>query len=261
MGVSGVATAVLLGLVLGSFATALAYRLPRNLSMVKIKRSRCPACGRDLALADLVPLFSWVFLRGRCRYCRKEIGWQYPLIELATMALCLIFYSVYGFRPETFLVFALAPVLVALIDIDLHYKIIPDGLNFAVFLIGAAMLGINTIIAASPLSFLLEKGGEAAGGLVLYGVGLLFVRQAALLVMKREAMGLGDIKFFAAAGFWLGLGADKASLFMLVSGISGTIMAIIWKRYKGEAEFPFGPALMVGFITTLWLYPPLFIAP
>lgn len=259
MDVTGITAIVSLGLVLGSFATALAYRLPRDLSIVKIKRSQCPACHKDLGMADLVPVFSWIFLKGRCRHCKEAIGWQYPLIELATVALCLIFYSAYGFRPETFLIFVLAPVIISLIDIDLRYKIIPDGLNLTVFLTGLMVLCINAAMAASPISFIIEKGGAAAAGALLYGLGSLTVRQVALLVMKREAMGLGDIKFFAAAGFWMGLDADKASLFMVVSGISGTAMAIIWKRYRGEAEFPFGPALIVGFIATLWLYPPVFV--
>jgi leader peptidase (prepilin peptidase)/N-methyltransferase len=68
------------GLVLGSFATALAYRLPRELSMVTRVHSQCPSCAHNLGVPDLVPLFSWVFLRGRCRYCQAPIGLQYPLI-------------------------------------------------------------------------------------------------------------------------------------------------------------------------------------
>ncbi len=254
-----IAVTVFIGLVFGSFATALSYRLPRDVSIVTRTRSQCPACGHDLGVMDLVPVFSWIFLRNKCRYCRKVIGWQYPLIELATLALCLLLYSVYGLKPETAAVFALAPVLVSLIDIDLRYKIIPDSLNLAVLLTGVAALGISTVIAASPLAFFLEKGAPAAGGTALYGLGSLLLRQGAMRVMKREAMGLGDVKFFAAAGFWLGLSADAAALFMIVSGMSGIVLALIWKKRTGDAEVPFGPSLIIAFIAVLWLYPPAFM--
>ena len=71
-----------LGLCLGSFMTALAYRLPRGLNWTT-DRSRCPSCGHTLGVPDLVPLFSWLFLRGKCRHCHTPIPVRYPLIELA----------------------------------------------------------------------------------------------------------------------------------------------------------------------------------
>lgn len=254
-----IAGVVFLGLVLGSFATALSYRLPRGLSMVTMTRSRCPACAHPLGTADLVPLFSWIFLRGKCRHCRAAIGWRYPVIELATLALCLIFYAVYGLRMETALLFALAPLLVSLIDIDLHYKIIPDSLNLSVLLSGIAALGVNAMIAANPMAFIVTAGAAATGGALLYGLGSLLLRQGGMLVLKREAMGLGDVKFFAAAGFWMGTAAEAAALFMLLSGVAGIIITLGWKKYTGDAEAPFGPALIIAFIAVLCLYPPGFI--
>ena len=254
-----IATVVFLGLVLGSFATALAYRLPRDLSMITKVHSQCPSCGHNLGVRDLVPLFSWIFLKGRCRYCQAAIGMQYPLIELATLALCLLFYSVYGLKPQTAMIFALAPVLVSLIDIDLRYKIIPNGLNLAIFLVGVAALGINAAMAASPAAFIMEQGAPAIGGTLLYGLGSLLLRQGAEVILKREAMGLGDVKFFAAAGFWLGLNANAASVLMIVSGMSGIGLALIWKKRTGEAEVPFGPSLIIAFIGVLWFFPPAFM--
>lgn len=250
---------VFLGLVLGSFATALSYRLPRNLSIVTMKRSHCPSCHQILGMIDLIPLFSWLFLGGKCRHCRTSIGWRYPLIELATLGICLLFYSLYGIKPETLLIFVLAPVIISIIDIDLHYKIIPDSLNLSIFLIGAATFCFNAVLNESSFTFFMEKGGEVLGGTALYGLGSLLLRQGVMMVMKREPMGLGDVKFFAAAGFWIGLEANAAALFMIVSGISGTLLSPIWKKHTGKPDFPFGPSLVIAFITVLWFFPPAFI--
>lgn len=250
---------VFLGLVLGSFATALSYRLPRGLSMIVKVHSQCPSCAHNLGAADLVPFFSWAFLRGKCRYCQAAIGIQYPLIELATVALCLLFYSVYGLTPETAVIFILAPVLISIIDIDLRYKIIPDSLNAAVLLTGVTALGVNAVMAGHPVDFIAEQGAPALGGALIYGLASLLLRQGAQAVMKREAMGLGDVKFFAAAGFWLGLNANAASTLMMISGLSGIALALIWKKRTGEAEVPFGPSLMIAFIAVLQFFPPEFM--
>ena len=244
---------------LGSFATALSYRLPRDISIVSKVHSQCPACGHNLGCRDLVPVFSWLFLKGRCRHCQAAIGPQYPLIELATLTLCLLFYHVYGLKIETGAIFLLAPILVSLIDIDLRYKIIPDSLNLTIFLTGVAALGINAVMSVDPPSFIIEQGGTALGGTLIYGLGSLLLRHAAQLVLKREAMGLGDIKFYAAAGFWFGLSANAAATLLIVSGLSGIIMALAWKKHTGEAEVPFGPSLIIAFIVVLWFFQPSFM--
>jgi leader peptidase (prepilin peptidase)/N-methyltransferase len=254
-----IALTVFIGLVLGSFATALSYRLPRDISIVRQVRSQCPACHHNLSFGDLVPVFSWLFLRGKCRYCKTKIGSRYPLIELATLALCLAFYSVYGLKPETCLVFALAPVLVSIADIDLHYKIIPDGLNLSIFLLGVASFFVVAAVSANPESFVIEKGPGALGASVIYGAGAWVISFTSIRLFKREALGWGDIKFFAATGVWIGLVPDALSLLLFCAGASGIILALIWKKRTGEAEFPFGPSLILAFIVILLLYPPPFM--
>jgi leader peptidase (prepilin peptidase)/N-methyltransferase len=260
MDMFSLAAVILMGLALGSFATALSWRIPRGISILKKTRSSCPACRKDLGVADLVPLFSWLFLKGKCRHCRAPIGMRYPLIELATLFLCLVFYFVYGLTPETVLVFALAPVIVSIIDIDLNHKIIPDSLNLSIFLIGVALLLVNAIFSGDFIPFLAAKGGLSIGGTLVYGFGSLLLRQVAMMILKREPMGLGDIKFFAAAGFWLGLDANAASLFMIFSGVIGIVLAMIWKKKTGEVEVPFGPSLMIAFLVALCIIPPVFVS-
>jgi len=234
---------IFLGLVLGSFATALSYRLPRGISIIRVVRSKCPQCHATLTWKDLIPLFSWLFLKGRCRRCHAKIGLRYPLIELATLLICLLLYNVYGLEPRQLPVYLLAPIIVSLIDIDFQYKIIPDALNLA--------LGALGIILAPMSDF-----ATVAGGIAIYGLGSLALRAVAMKIMKREPMGLGDVKFFAAAGVWLGLSLERAATIMIVAGLSGIILSLIWKKRTGEAEVPFGPSLVIGFMAAIYLYPP-----
>lgn len=242
------AATVLLGLVLGSFATALAWRLPRGVSMISKARSACPACKADLGIPDLVPLFSWLALKGRCRRCKAQIPARYPLIELGTLALCLGFYFVHGFTWQTPFLFMLAPVLAAIIAIDLEHKIIPDALNAAVFL-----LGLGFLAAGKPD---MQHVTGALAGAALYGGGSFLLRFVFTLVLKREPLGLGDVKFFAAAGTWLGAAPLAAAFFMTLSGGFGVVLALAWKKLTGEEAFPFGPALVLAFVALmLWRTP------
>lgn len=235
---------ILFGLCLGSYATALSYRVPRGISMVRKSRSACPACDHNLSVMDLVPVFSWLFLKGRCRYCRAPIGWRYPLIEFSTAALCVAFFYAFGMTTAGFAAFLAVPVLVAMIDIDLQYKILPDSLNLA--LAAAGVL----VQAFTPYTDWLD----VAGGVLLYGLGSWGLRFVMMKLVKREPMGLGDVKFFAAAGVWLGMDAQKLAIFLLLSGVLGVLLGIFWKARMKDPEFPFGPALIASFILVLLSY-------
>jgi leader peptidase (prepilin peptidase)/N-methyltransferase len=249
---------IFLGLCLGSFATALSWRLPRGLS-ISIERSKCPKCGRPLGLPDLVPVFSWIFLRGRCRSCKAPIGWRYPVIEMVTLVLCLVFYEKFDFSPSTVLLFCLVPVLVAAADIDFAFKILPDALNLAVFLLGGAVLAVNAFSAGNPPAFVLEKGIDCLGGMALYGFGALALRQGVMAILKQEPLGWGDVKFFAVAGFWLGTDPEIFSRFLMLSGLLGVVIALLWRKFRNEPQFPFGPALLAAFVIMLIWEPPPFI--
>jgi len=244
-------TTVLLGLCLGSFATALAWRLPRGISMTAKARSACASCGHDLSGRDLVPLLSWIFLRGRCRHCGARVGWQYPLIELVTLGLCLTFHVVFGFSLPTLCAFALAPALAAMTDIDFRYKILPDVLNAAVAISGAAAIIAASAAAFDPPAHALHMLGQAVLAAALYGGLSWGLRFLFLKLMGKEALGLGDVKFFAAAGVWLGLSPDSLAAFLMLSGVFGVVIALAWRKMTNEAEFPFGPALIASFLCVL----------
>jgi leader peptidase (prepilin peptidase)/N-methyltransferase len=231
---------VLLGLCLGSFATALSWRIPRGVSIIKKHRSSCPSCRRDLTVLDLVPFFSWVFLRGACRYCGNKIGWRYPAIELSTVLLCLVFYVYFGFSFAALPYIFSAPILVSMMDIDFQHKILPDSLNLALLVLGFFRMDLDWT--------------NAMAGMALYGLGSFALRYVFLKIKKREAMGLGDVKFFAVAGFWLGADPELLAAFLFLAGVFGVVIALFWKKLKKEAEFPFGPALITAFTLCLLSY-------
>lgn len=249
-----------LGLCLGSFATALSYRLPRGISMIKKARSSCPSCGHVLGAPDLVPVFSWLFLRGKCRHCKAPIGLRYVIIECAVVVLCYAFLWRFGAQASVFAFFALAPIVVSIVDIDIHYKIIPDALNLVIALLAAVGVALAACGAASPYDAVVNMGAAAIIGMAAYGAGAWLLRFGAARVLKREPMGLGDVKFFAAAGAWLGSDAQTAAWFMCAAGALGVVFALFWQKTAKEKEFPFGPALLAAFVLMLFLQGAVFAA-
>ncbi len=252
-----------LGLALGSFSTALIYRIPRNISWAfgpskkatdpKAGRSVCISCGRVLSVADLVPVFSWVFLRGKCRQCGAKIPTRYPLTELGVVLACLGAYAVFGFQAQTFFIMATVPFLAALLVIDLDHMILPDQLVMIVGVIGAAKLLYEVFFGAGGP----ELAAAYAGAAVFYAVLSWLLGYGMGKLLKKDSLGFGDVKFFAVAGLWLGFSGLPA--FLILSGVAGVVFAVIWQRIKKEAVFPFGPALITSLYAVLLLQGSLFL--
>lgn len=247
-----------LGLFLGSFVSALSWRMPRGYSILTIEgsqRSICPHCRTPLGAKDLVPLFSYLFSGGKCRHCHKKISRRYPLIELMTAVFCTVIFAFTAFAqaslPGFIIMMMLALVLSAMFAIDLEHKIIPDRLNIAVAVLGIAALVLPSIAAETPLATLGDTLVTATVAAAVYGVLPIAIRYIFLLVMKKDGLGFGDIKFFAAAGLWLGLPA--LPLFLIMSGFGGVLLGLFWKKATGEDAFPFGPALIIAFTVCLCL--------
>lgn len=247
------------GLIFGSFATALAYRIPRSISMSAEPRSRCPSCKAILRVPDLIPIFSYLLLRGRCRHCKSPIGRRYALIEVAVAGLCLGFYGAFGLTLGTGGLLVLSPVLLAIIDIDFREKIIPDSLNLSVAGIALSLLLAQTI--QEGISFIGDHLLGMIAGAGVYASVSWLLRALVTRFVKKEALGWGDIKFFAAAGLWLGLDPDASVLFLLVSGLSGIVLALALGKRTGTAEIPFGPSLVLALIVTIFFYPPHIVVP
>lgn len=222
----------LAGLCAGSFLNVCIYRLPEGGS-IAYPPSNCPSCGSRLRLADLIPVLSYLFLRGRCRYCGGKISMQYPAIELTTGILFLLAYLKYGLTLHALRTAVLFAVVTAATVIDWRYRIIPDRLNLAGFVLGTALLfESREVLTANSIGFL-------AGGGLLYLVALV----------SRGGMGGGDIKLAAVMGLLLGWKYLLLALFLaFAAGALVGICLVLLKIKKMKTALPFGPFLALGAI-------------
>lgn len=241
-------TVTLVGLILGSFATVLVHRLPQKKSIIGREPSQCTQCQKRLRPADLVPLFSWLRTRGKCRYCQAPISKVYPLTEFLCAFLCIAFYAIYGFQMFTLALIIMVPVLVAMLMIDLKHMIIPNRLNLA---LGLGAFGALAVFATEHSDYLVKSAffQMMAGGL-LYFLMAVVLAWGVSAALKKPALGGGDIKFFAAAGLWLG--PLHLPLFMMLAGGSGVAMALVMRQQR-NAHFPFAPALIIALCILLAL--------
>lgn len=226
--------AAVIGAVLGSFLNCTAWRIAHGESFVK-GRSRCPACGHPLGALDLVPVFSWLLLRGKCRYCGTKISVRYLLSELVFAAVTVICLLRFGLTAECLRNIAFFGCLFCLALVDMEVRIIPDGCLIAAALAWAVWLPFSEM----PLTEISLHVLAA----VVYGGGLLLISLAADKILGKESLGGGDIKLFAVVGLYLGL---TGSLFaLLLSCVLGLVFAYGRKLFPcGQDEhFPFGPAI------------------
>ena len=227
------------GMILGSFATVVAHRVPRGESIV-MGRSRCPSCGATIAAYDNVPVLSWLMLRGQCRRCGERISPRYPLTELAMAALFAATVLILGTDDlgQLALGLALCALLVTVTLTDLERRVIPNP----VLLIGA-LVGAGIAAASDPAS-LPERALAAAGaGGFLFCVALAYPR----------GMGMGDVKLVAVMGLYLGRAVAPA---LLVGFAAGALVGLVLIARQGASArkraIPFGPFLALGGIVGLW---------
>lgn len=221
----------LYGIVIGSFLNVCIYRIPKQENIVKI-RSHCMNCGYQLKWYDLVPLFSYLCLRGRCRSCKQKISVQYPLIELLNGALYCIVFAVYGISVEALLYALLASALITLSVIDFRTYEIPVGIN--IFILALGLIRIATDYT--------HWSDYVVGSLLVSGF-LYLVH----LVTRRRGIGGGDIKLMAASGLLLGW---KQILLAFVMGcIIGSVIHIARMKISGQGHvLAFGPYLSIGIL-------------
>jgi leader peptidase (prepilin peptidase) / N-methyltransferase len=225
------------GLLVGSFLTVVAHRVPRAQSVVG-PRSQCPGCETQIAAYDNVPLFSWLALRGRARCCGMAISARYPLTELAVGLLYVVTVLVLWDEPwEVALGLVFVSALVAVSLTDLELKIIPNKI-----LLVAAILGFGIVVLGDVGSLPERLGAAAAAG------GLLFAAAFAY----PQGMGLGDVKLAAMMGFFLGRAVAPA---LLVALLAGSLVGLVIIAREGAAArkrgIPFGPFLAFGGVVGL----------
>lgn len=231
----------LLGSAVGSFLNVVIYRLPTRESII-FPPSHCPSCGHRLLSKDLIPILSYVLLRGKCRYCGTKISPRYILVELISgLYFALVFYF-FGFSFFTFKSLIFFSLLLPVFFIDLEHMIIPDIISIPGIFIGLILSLFNGNLKQSIF------------GSVFYGGVLLFIYVSALLILKEEGMGQGDIKLGFMIGSFLGFKLSILSLFLsyFIGGLfSIALMGI--KRKDLKTAIPFGPFLIFSaFISMFW---------
>jgi leader peptidase (prepilin peptidase) / N-methyltransferase len=237
----GIVFVAILGLIWGSFFNVCILRVPDNLSL--IPRSHCTKCQAPIPWFLNVPVFSYLYLRGRCHACREKISIQYPLVELGTALLYVALYLHFGLGIHLLAYAVLVSLLVVISVIDLHHQIIPDELSLP-----GCLLGLGAVFLTKDITWIDSLLGIGLGGGLFLGIAYLYER-----FTKREGLGGGDIKLLAMIGAWLGY---KSILVVIIfSSALGSLVGIglmLAKRKNLKTAIPFGPFLALAALIYLF---------
>ncbi len=230
--------ACLLGLVMGSFLNCMAIRIVNGESIAR-GRSHCMSCGHVLGVKDLVPLFSWLSTKGKCRYCGEPISIRYPITELVS-AICYVAVVLkFGVSFQTIEFLILTSLMLVISFCDIEDYIIPDRFIITGILVRIAYLAFES---ASGIMYGNEWLDSLIGGLSI-SLPVLIVALVMEKILKRDAMGGGDIKLLFMIGIYFSWPVNLLS--MLLSCIFGIIIGLALRR-KNERLIPFGPAICAG---------------
>jgi leader peptidase (prepilin peptidase) / N-methyltransferase len=259
-----------LGLLVGSFLNVVILRLPERMRAewrldaldtlgvepedqplppgIVREPSHCPHCQHRLSALDNIPLFGWLLLRGRCRYCKTSISIQYPLVELLSGVLSAVIVWKFGPTLPAIAGLVFTWMLLALAGIDFRTQYLPDQLNYPLLWLGLLLAVLPMFVAPSTAII-----GAAIGYLSLWSVYWLFK-----LLTGKEGMGYGDFKLLAALGAWMGPTALLPVI--LLSSLIGALIGgtlILLRKHGREIPMPFGPFIAaagwVWFVAGDWL--------
>ena len=258
-----IAAAGVLGLIVGSFLNVVILRLPARMEwawkrdareMLELssgnepeppdlvrKGSHCPHCRHPLAATDNIPLLSWLFLRGRCRYCKAPISKQYPLVELLCGIASAVVVWHFGLTWQAAAGLAFTWLLIAAGGIDFRTQLLPDSLTLPLLWLGL-LISLVPVFAGTREAVI----GAAIGYLALWSVYWLFK-----LATGKEGMGYGDFKLFAAAGAWFGWTALLPVI--ILAALSGALVGGAMLAVRGQnrsVPFAFGPFLAIA----MWIW-------
>jgi leader peptidase (prepilin peptidase) / N-methyltransferase len=233
---------ILFGAMVGSFLNVCMIRLPKEESIVT-PGSHCPHCHHPIEFYDNIPIISYIFLGGKCRYCKKRISFQYPLVEGVTAIGSFLLFLRYGPSWSYVFYFTFVAALIVVTVIDLYHQIIPDIIS-----IPGIGIGVLGSLVVSHITFLNSLLGILLGGGTLFIVGTVYQ-----WLFKREGMGGGDVKLLAMIGAFLGW--EAVILTILLSSLIGSIIGVFIMVLKGKNfkyAIPFGPFLSLGAIIALF---------
>jgi len=236
-------TAAAAGLLIGSFLNVVIYRLPHKQKILNLHtRSKCPHCRKVLKAYDLVPVFSFLWLKGRCRYCHHAIGFQYPLVELITAgAFTGIAYA--GQGQAVFLLYFIAALMIVIFFVDLNTHYIYDITLWALFL----TIGMWAVLNQVWISNLMWAAGA---GLFFYLLAFLGEK-----IYHKPALGEGDIPLAALIAFLAGSQLTLISFYsaFILGGVAALFLLLTGKAKRGT-ELPFAPFLISGWVPAVLIH-------
>ncbi len=255
-------TIFVFGLIIGSFLNVCIYRIPAGESIV-MPPSHCPKCKKRLTPLDLVPVFSWLFLKGKCRHCGSKISPRYMLVELLTGLLFIGVYFIIGLNLYLLAALTLTALLITVTFIDIDTQTIPNGLMIFGAVVGIIFVAAKVVPDTS--GSYLRNALDALYGALAGFTPLLVINLGAKLIAKKDGMGGGDMKLMAVVGLFLGLKLTVAALIIAVylGGIAGAIILLYAKRKSRNQDsenddqekkghyMAFGPFLAVGSLTSM----------
>ncbi|MFI5183970.1 MAG: prepilin peptidase [Vicinamibacteria bacterium] len=240
--------ALLVGLIVGSFANVCIHRIPRGESVVT-PRSRCPRCGAPIGGFDNIPVLSWLALKGKCRRCRAPISPRYPAVEAANGLVYLGLAASLGPTPRAFVLMAFSTAMIILGLIDLDHQLLHDVITLPGIVAGLAA----SLLPGAPIT-LLGSVLAAAGGFAA----LTAVNAAYRMARGTDGFGGGDPKMVAMIGAFLGW--QGALLTLLLASVAGTVVGLGLMAFRGKGaqhKLPLGTFLALGALVVVFAGEPL----
>lgn len=235
----------ILGSLIGSFLNVCIYRIPRDLSIIR-PSSKCPSCNTPIKFYHNIPILSFIYLHGRCRYCNTKIPARYPVVETLNALFYVAVAWRFGLGWHTPVLFGFCSAMIVITFIDLDFQMIPDAITLSGIPIG---LITGSLIVPDPFARSSVVGFKDAFIGLIAGGGLFYI----IAVLSRGGMGGGDIKMMAMVGSFIGwksiiLTTFSGSLFGSVTGI----FLMVFRGKGRKTKIPFGPFLAAGAIITLF---------
>lgn len=237
----------IIGSVVGSFLNVCIYRLPKGRSII-VPGSHCPNCGAKIHWFDNIPIFSYIFLRGKARCCKLRISLRYFIVEILTASLFLVLFVYFGLDIKFIAYCIMVSGLIVATFVDFEIQEIPDEISIGGIVVGVILSAIfpDILNETSRLnSFVNSLLGALAGGGMIYIMGLL-----GEFAFKKEAMGGGDVKLLAMIGSFIGWKLVILTFFL--APFFGSIVGVVLKIKQGKDIIPYGPYLSLAAIISIF---------
>ena len=259
------------GACVGSFLNVCIYRLPKSKSIVR-PRSMCPKCGNQIRAYDNIPILSFLWLHGCCRYCKAPISLRYPLVEAMSGLFALSIYLKFGLSPGGIVYYVFIATLIVITYVDIDYQIIPDVISLPgipIFFAASLLLPYELLFPFENYDPLVKKIIDSVGlpsypiifkllhsasGFLIGGGSLYIIAQAYCRLKKIEGMGGGDIKLLAMIGVLIGWTGVLTTIFVgsALGMLVGIATMVHQRSLNMQLRIPFGPFLAIGAITYIY---------